>query len=42
MFGFRFVKFQPSDYVLKVKNGKVVREGIGLSFIITCRPRRLL
>lgn len=32
MFGFRFVKFQPSDYVLKVKNGKVVREGIGLSF----------
>jgi hypothetical protein len=32
MFRFRFVKFQPSDYVLKVKNGKVVREGIGLSF----------
>ncbi|OKP98990.1 SPFH domain-containing protein [Paenibacillus sp. P46E] len=32
MFGFRFVKFQPSDYVLKVKNGKVVREGVGLSF----------
>ncbi|MFF2019241.1 SPFH domain-containing protein [Paenibacillus sp. NPDC058177] len=32
MFGFRFVKFQPSEYVLKVKNGKVVREGIGLSF----------
>ncbi|MFC3748970.1 SPFH domain-containing protein [Paenibacillus sp. GCM10012306] len=32
MFGFKFVKFQPSEYVLKVKNGKVVREGIGLSF----------
>lgn len=32
MFGFRFVKFQPSEYVLKVKNGKVVREGVGLSF----------
>lgn len=32
MFGFRFIKFQPSDYVLKVKNGKVVQEGIGLSF----------
>lgn len=32
MFGFRFVKFQPSDYVLKVKNGKVVQEGVGLSF----------
>lgn len=32
MFGFRFVKFQPSEYVLKVKNGKVVQEGVGLSF----------
>jgi len=32
MFGFRFVKFQPSDYVLKIRDGKVVREGIGLSF----------
>ncbi|MNI13976.1 SPFH domain / Band 7 family protein [compost metagenome] len=32
MFGFRFVKFQPSEYVLKIKNGKVVREGVGLSF----------
>ncbi|OBZ17485.1 MULTISPECIES: SPFH domain-containing protein [Bacillales] len=32
MFGFRFVKFQPSEYVLKVQNGKVVQEGVGLSF----------
>ncbi|MGF6353800.1 hypothetical protein ABIE27_001710 [Paenibacillus sp. 4624] len=32
MFGFRFVKFQPSEYVMKVKNGKVQREGVGLSF----------
>ncbi len=32
MFGLKFVKFQPSDYVLKIKNGKVVEEGIGLSF----------
>ncbi|TKH38911.1 membrane protease subunit, stomatin/prohibitin [Paenibacillus polymyxa] len=32
MFGFNFVKFQPSEYVMKVKNGKVVREGVGLSF----------
>ncbi|ANY68972.1 membrane protease subunit, stomatin/prohibitin [Paenibacillus sp. BIHB 4019] len=32
MFGFKFVKFQPSDYIIQVKNGKVVREGIGLSF----------
>jgi hypothetical protein len=32
MFGLKFVKFQPSDYVMKVKNGKVVQEGIGISF----------
>ncbi|MFB5675911.1 SPFH domain-containing protein [Paenibacillus terreus] len=32
MFGFKFVKFQPSEYVMKMKNGKVVREGVGLSF----------
>lgn len=42
MFGFNFVKFQPSEYVMKVKNGKVVREGVGLSFITTPRPPRLL
>ncbi|MHA7964182.1 SPFH domain-containing protein [Paenibacillus sp. CAU 1782] len=33
MFGIRFVKFQPSEYVMKVRNGKVVQEGIGLSFL---------
>ncbi|PQP81933.1 membrane protease subunit, stomatin/prohibitin [Paenibacillus sp. PCH8] len=32
MFGFRFVKFQPSEYVMKVKNGEVQRQGVGLSF----------
>jgi hypothetical protein len=32
MFGFRFVKFQPSEYVMKVKNGREQREGVGLSF----------
>ncbi|MDI4645065.1 SPFH domain-containing protein [Cohnella hashimotonis] len=32
MFGFRFVKFQPSEYVMKVRSGKVVKEGLGLSF----------
>ncbi|MDG0790021.1 SPFH domain-containing protein [Cohnella ginsengisoli] len=32
MFGIRFVKFQPSEYVMKVQNGKVVKEGLGLSF----------
>lgn len=32
MFGIRFIKFQPSSYVLKYCNGKIVKEGIGLSF----------
>lgn len=32
MFGFRFIKFQPNDYVLKFNNGKIKKEGQGLSF----------
>lgn len=32
MFGFRFIKFQPSEYILKYKNGKIVKEGAGISF----------
>lgn len=32
MFGFRYVKASPSTYLLQYKNGKVVREGTGLSF----------
>jgi hypothetical protein len=32
MLGINFIKFQPSMYVLLFKNGKVVKEGAGLSF----------
>ncbi len=32
MFGFRFIKFQPSEYVLRYKNGKIIKEGSGISF----------
>lgn len=32
MFGFKFIKFQPTDYVLRYKNGKIIKEGLGLSF----------
>lgn len=32
MFGFKFVKFDPSNYVYVVKNGKTIKEGQGLSF----------
>jgi hypothetical protein len=32
MLGFRFIKFQPSEYVFKYRNGDIVKEGDGLSF----------
>ena len=32
MLGIRFIKFPPTTYVLRYANGKVVREGAGLSF----------
>lgn len=32
MLGFRFIKFQPSEYVLKYSKGRIVKEGVGLSF----------
>lgn len=33
MLGFRFIKFQPNEYILKYKNGRVIKEGPGISFI---------
>jgi len=32
MFGLKFIKVQPTDYLLQYRRGKVVREGTGLSF----------
>lgn len=32
MFGFRYVKTNPSTYVIQYRSGKIVREGAGLSF----------
>lgn len=32
MLGLRFIKFQPNEYVLKYRNGKIVKEGPGISF----------
>ena len=32
MFGMRFIKVQPTDYVLQYQKGKLVREGAGLAF----------
>lgn len=33
MLGFRFIKAQPTTYVLQYRGGKVVREGAGLAFL---------
>lgn len=32
MFGFKFIKFEPNDYILKYRNGKIIKDGAGLSF----------
>src|SRR5205085_2606300 len=32
MFGIKFIKVQPTTYLLQYRDGKVVREGTGLSF----------
>lgn len=33
MFGFRFIKTQPTQYVIQFKNGRPQREGLGLSMM---------
>src|SRR2546421_4013597 len=32
MFGIKFIKVQPTTYLLQYRGGSVVREGLGLSF----------
>src|SRR3989441_8079892 len=32
MFGIRFIKIQPTTYLLQYRRGKIVREGLGLAF----------
>lgn len=32
MFGFKFIKVQPTEYVLLFRNGRLVKEGAGLAF----------
>ncbi|MBU5316366.1 SPFH domain-containing protein [Clostridium bornimense] len=33
MLNFKFIKFLPSEYVIRYRNGKIVQEGVGLSFM---------
>jgi hypothetical protein len=32
MFGIRFIKIQPTTYLLQYRRGRIVREGVGLAF----------
>lgn len=32
MFGFRYVKYQPNEFILRYRKGRLVQEGIGLAF----------
>jgi hypothetical protein len=32
MFGYRFIKVQPTDFVIQYRRGRVIREGVGLAF----------
>lgn len=32
MFGFKFIKVQPTEYILHFKNGRLAKQGAGLSF----------
>ena len=34
MFGFKFVKFPPTTYVMQYRNGKLRKKGAGLSFLL--------
>lgn len=38
----RFVKFQPNEYAMKFRNGKVVKEGLGISFYYNSRVTSLV
>jgi hypothetical protein len=33
MFGIRFIKSQPTTYLIEYKSGKIVRQGAGISFL---------
>lgn len=31
----KYKKFEPTEYVMKIKKGKVIQQGLGLSFFTT-------
>lgn len=34
MIGFKHVKFTPNEYVIAYKKGKIIKEGVGISFFV--------
>lgn len=33
MFGFQYMKADPTTYVMAFKNGKIIKQGLGLNFM---------
>ena len=42
MFGIKFIKVQPTTYLLEYRSGRIVREGLGLSFFYYAPPTSLV
>lgn len=42
MFGIKFIKVQPTTYLLQYRRGKIVREGVGLAFFYYSPPTSLV
>ena len=40
MLGINYAKFEPMNYILYYRNGKVIREGKGLSFFISTKTQQ--
>lgn len=38
----KYKKFEPTEYVMKVKNGEIVQEGLGLSFFYNTRTTSMM
>lgn len=38
----RYKKFEPTEYVMRVKNGEIVQEGLGLSFFYNTRTTSMM
>src|SRR5512137_236890 len=42
MFGIRYIKVQPTTHLIQYRDGRVVREGVGLAFFYYAPPTSLV